>query len=820
MVNIYIQGQLLDQYNDEDVEVVSQVLDIKDITKIKGDYSKTFNLPASKTNNRIFKHWYNIGVDGGFDARVKAEGSIDIDGIPFKKGKFKLNKAVVKNGIVTSYTVVFFGNVTSLKDIVGESKLSDLNFTSLDFLYNYASVTLGLKTDATDLYPEIVFTPSSKKRLFYGADDSHGDGEAFSDYNDAIRWQRENNQHNIAYASNTGGGTPSNKAIGLSWVDIEASLRCDKIIDAIETTFPELSFTRDFFDTTEFKRLYMLMSNSEGRPQLKQNLTRVNYVALLDYDGTGANSSDDTLTSLGSNITSYDNAPVGSPLVTQLSLVPKNTNSTSEVRVRLYVNKGDGQGYQLKQTSEGTCSRGDVATDITEFKTAVVTTRQLLPDPTDLKHYYEVDTLNGEDVYCELWQSTAITNSYYTYGIENFAGTFDVAMNVPEMKVIDFLKGLFNMFKLVVVPREDGSLYINTLNSFYSQGTKYDISKYISRSSLEVKQGEVVGSVDLKSKPSESVMNYGFRQNYNREYGDFKIEFEDGDGNSIDGKAIELTTPFETLVFERLRDINSGDITNIQLGQLVDKEFKALNTGPVLHYVSIQSQENYPIGWIDQANNMTELDDDIYIPCHTLSISDAFTSIIFNKEFSTWNGSYVEKTLYTNYYESYIDGIKGIRSRVTSVTAKLPTLMSANLSMNDVLTIDGIDYRINSLSYNLLTGLTKLQLINGLDTQLQPFNGAPGTLFVAMAGDEFQFNLPNADDYSFTKLDTGDGTSWFTPSTSYESSRGENTHNSFNLDVDAYTGPLYGFRSAYLEFTYQGVTTNMQIVQELRKIEI
>ena len=51
MVNIYIQGQLIDQYNDENVEVVSRVLDVSDITKTQGDYSKTFTVPASKTNN-------------------------------------------------------------------------------------------------------------------------------------------------------------------------------------------------------------------------------------------------------------------------------------------------------------------------------------------------------------------------------------------------------------------------------------------------------------------------------------------------------------------------------------------------------------------------------------------------------------------------------------------------------------------------------------------------------------------------------------------------------------------------------------------------
>ena len=62
MVNLFINGELLDQYKDESVDIVSSVLDVSDITKNTGDYSKSFTVPASKNNNRIFKHWYNASI--------------------------------------------------------------------------------------------------------------------------------------------------------------------------------------------------------------------------------------------------------------------------------------------------------------------------------------------------------------------------------------------------------------------------------------------------------------------------------------------------------------------------------------------------------------------------------------------------------------------------------------------------------------------------------------------------------------------------------------------------------------------------------------
>ena len=86
MVNLFINGDLIDQYADESVEIVSSVLDVQDITKNTGDYSKSFTVPTSRRNNKVFSHWYNSTIDNGFDGRTRVSGSIDIDGVPFKTG--------------------------------------------------------------------------------------------------------------------------------------------------------------------------------------------------------------------------------------------------------------------------------------------------------------------------------------------------------------------------------------------------------------------------------------------------------------------------------------------------------------------------------------------------------------------------------------------------------------------------------------------------------------------------------------------------------------------------------------------------------------
>ena len=128
MVNIYIQGQLLDQYDDEVIELTSSVLDVGDLTKNTGDFSKTFTIPASPNNNKHFKHWYNASIDDGFDARTKVEGHIDIDGVPFKTGKWRLSEATFKDGVIDGYVINFFGNLPNIKDTIGDDLLGDINF--------------------------------------------------------------------------------------------------------------------------------------------------------------------------------------------------------------------------------------------------------------------------------------------------------------------------------------------------------------------------------------------------------------------------------------------------------------------------------------------------------------------------------------------------------------------------------------------------------------------------------------------------------------------------------------------------------------------
>ena len=72
-IDLYINGQKADLFQDESIEMNLSVQNVNDISKVFGDYSQSFSIPASVANNAIFKHYYNVDISGSFDALVRTK---------------------------------------------------------------------------------------------------------------------------------------------------------------------------------------------------------------------------------------------------------------------------------------------------------------------------------------------------------------------------------------------------------------------------------------------------------------------------------------------------------------------------------------------------------------------------------------------------------------------------------------------------------------------------------------------------------------------------------------------------------------------------
>ena len=58
-VQLYIDGEQVELFKDESISLTQTIQNVKDIGKVFANFTQSFNLPATKANNKIFKHYYN-----------------------------------------------------------------------------------------------------------------------------------------------------------------------------------------------------------------------------------------------------------------------------------------------------------------------------------------------------------------------------------------------------------------------------------------------------------------------------------------------------------------------------------------------------------------------------------------------------------------------------------------------------------------------------------------------------------------------------------------------------------------------------------------
>ena len=56
-LQLYIEGQQVELHDNESVVLNQSLQNVRDIKKIFTDFTQTFNVPASKVNNKVFKHF-------------------------------------------------------------------------------------------------------------------------------------------------------------------------------------------------------------------------------------------------------------------------------------------------------------------------------------------------------------------------------------------------------------------------------------------------------------------------------------------------------------------------------------------------------------------------------------------------------------------------------------------------------------------------------------------------------------------------------------------------------------------------------------------
>ena len=455
----------VDMFKDESVSITQTIQNVKDISKVFTDFTKTFNLPASSTNNKLFKHYYNSDVVSptnnllsDFDARIRRDAIIELNHMPFKKGKIRLDGVDMKNSKPYTYKVTFFGNTVNLNTLLGDDDLSNLDTELESYDQTYSTSQLRSKLIST-IGDVIVPLITHTRRLIYDSSDPaayNGSTNLDPEASTTLGKKIDNVHYNASGLQ------------GLLLTELKYALRVDAIIQAIQSKY-SLTFSDDFFNSTNepYYNLFMWLHRKKGGIEDPVSLpTYSKFVEFgLDTTMTNVSAQGQDLIVTGHTTTNK--------LITTLTVKP-NSGYTGTYNV--LVTK-DGNDF-----ASGSVTNSDLQLNMNlsngTYKVLITVSEEFIFGETGVENAVE-------------WEfSDLLVPESHTFDVTQFTiqaiFEFITSREIPEMKVIDFLTGIFKIFNLTAYVEDDDTIKIQTLDSFYLEGVEHDISDYVDTTKSQI----------------------------------------------------------------------------------------------------------------------------------------------------------------------------------------------------------------------------------------------------------------------------------------------------------------------------------------------
>ena len=662
-IELYIQGQRVELFKDESVSLTQSIQNVKDISKIFTDFSKSFTVPASKTNNKIFKHYYNFNIENGFDGRTKKDALIELNHLPFRDGKIKLEGVDLKNNVPYTYKITFFGSTVTLKDLVGEDKLSSLDLNAFNKVYSPSEIQASLQADPASsdvIVPLITHT----RRLYYDSSENITD---------------------------TGNLYYQNSNHGVLWSDLKYAIRVSKIVEAIESDY-SITFSNDFFNSSNlpYHNLFFWLHRKKGSVEnlggLPSSLVTGWTISTPPYNTDTRMISATTLSVFG-DVNSYS--------IFKLILT---TASTESYRVSVLL---DGVEVSNSGNVSGTFSFDNIFLDNGEYTVYIESESSIVF--SNIRWDIEYEPIP------DLFYTDTFDTGSYTH---TATFQFNISQQIPDMKVIDFITGIFRMFNLTAfVDKITNEIVVKPLDVFYSSGQPYDISKYIVSDSGSVDVALPFREINLEFEDTETILAKQHDQLAGKIWG--KESYTSG--QKLDGEIYNIKLPFSKVKFERLYNVLGGSATTIQYGYFVDDNQDSYFGKPLLFY-PIRQTSGTQLSFRPSESTRVALTT-YNIPSNSLSLNSATSKVNINFFAETneyTNTSDFTDTLFNVYYKNYIVSVFNEKNRLTKLTVYLPLSILLNYTLADRFIINGNSYKINSITTNLENGKSELELLNDL----------------------------------------------------------------------------------------------------------
>jgi len=693
-------GQVIcDLYEDEDIPLSLSIDDFKNVAENVQSYSKDFNLPATKRNNKIFAHIFEVTktykqIDS-FNPYIKTRCILKQDGYDIFQGYLKLLDIVNKEGEI-SYSVNLFSEAIALKDVLDNKKFRDLDFSELEHDYNKTNIKASWY-DSTGI---TLINPLSTNSNAYDA--SLGVNNTTVLKYPFVNWigsyDRDAND-NIILGSLEDAFIP--------FINCKYILK--QIFDATQFTY-----TSDFLDGATFSKMYMDFNWGAGNAPndirhigeakmtstpyfITTTFTNVNfdtnnYPAEFGFDMTT-----DKFTATSDNTIYQFNWEIAfetiiASTVTLVRWVHKDSGGTTLNTYGNFISLGNSSGTGLFNIGGFFDNSANPlsANDTLELQVSAGANSAI-----KLAGAFNPGSVTIDQ----------ITNSVLLNTLRGDLGQWEYLKGIINMFNLVMLQDKNNPNNIVIEPYKDIFISNTAGTTLAARSILHDWTDKIDITEIKLSPLELVKTTMFMYEEDEAYPNNYYKSIVNKDYGS-RI-FNEPDFTLLTGQEEIKATPFAATVMKPIADYLADFVIPVVYSSNDDAtEFESFNNKPRILFKISSSPYDLPTSItykIPSQNGVSGEDADKYLRfSHTTAIPATSTDTDLNYgETQLINGMGVspDDNLYNTYWSPYYDELYNPDTRYMTLKVNLNASDINQFNFYDKVMIKNREYRVNKIEY-------------------------------------------------------------------------------------------------------------------------
>ena len=691
MIRLVVQNQVtgslqeLDTFGNENISLTLQVDDVKDIESKHASYSKDFNLPATKNNNKFFEHYYNLDrYKTNFNAYKNVKAYLYSDEVLVLEGFLRLLNVVDKDTEIT-YNVVLFNDVANIIETLADATIKDLDLSDIDHnitesnVYNSWSATgVTLEAGGTSIVP---FYPLTNN------------GNLIADINGEISINPY--EHYI--------------------LNVQLKYIIDKIFNYAGFTynssfFNSTLFSEIYFDTTintdigddNITNVIIATGVDNVSPQLALGWNSAYDFPLLNYTNETGDDNNDF-----NHDTSVFTAPFDCILDINAFIYVDN-NFAFGSQINLNVNTVNLLGNPVYYVIDTTYAQPNTQSSL------LLNGQVIVPQgATAFIGFTCPNNAGGDQVYFipSPFQDYRLTLKVLPYNLTDEA----INTRLGDIKLADIIKDVTKLFNLTIESQNNNTLLIEPFDTYTSNSKIVDWTKKINSNEFIIEPIDIPKRIEFKHALEDD--DY-MKNRYNKanviDYGSQVLEFD------VDNDEIKI---IETEVFSApyIFKINGTNIFTQWITKYEDGTHVPYDNKPRLVFkrntiyddnVFYDNDEFFSTGsWETNYANATMYDDDLVNA--TSQTNSLLFGLINTTNLDSVLATQPTNTLFNVYWFNYINEKYNFNNGlILKAEFYLKPTDIYNFSFADKVKIQDQLYRVNKIEYNTdKNSLAKVELL-------------------------------------------------------------------------------------------------------------